>query len=552
VKRVASIMALCVACGAPPGVEAPHRSLERVLTAGCSTASYDTIQKAIDASAPGDVVEVCAGTWRERLRIAGRALTLRSADGAAATVIDAEGGGRPLTIEEGSSVVVEGFTIRNGAAVGIGGNVRCVDSVVDLRDSVLEGGSAERGGGFGTFTCAGIVRENTFQGNHATVHGGGLYAEAGLELVENTFEANHADAGGGAYIRDSASEIRDNAFVANTSEDDGGGFFVFRGSPLVQGNRFDWNESGEEGGGLRVKSAEASIIDNEITNNYADWRGGGAKISHDEVFMCGNHVAGNTARVIAGGALLFESASVLTYETYVDNQSDKGAGLTILEGWGPVVIEDSRFEHNEADELGGHLYVDLPGFDTVLRRVELVGGVAEAGGAVYATSASAAEAGSPEVTGVVLENTRLEGNVASASGGALALHAAHGEVRNALFVGNEAPAGAALSAVSGSDLEAINTIFTESRGGAAVHADRGVAPSMRYDDFYDNDGDFDGVPDVIGTDGNLDRPPGFVDADSHDYRLMPGSPLVDAGDPGLHDPDGTRSDIGAHGGPASR
>ena len=36
-----------------------------------------------------------------------------------------------------------------------------------------------------------------------------------------------------------------------------------------------------------------------------------------------------------------------------------------------------------------------------------------------------------------------------------------------------------------------------------------------------------------------------------DLHLVPGSPLVDAGDPGLLDPDGSRSDIGVHGGPAA-
>ncbi|MEE3053289.1 MAG: right-handed parallel beta-helix repeat-containing protein, partial [Planctomycetota bacterium] len=50
-----------------------------------------------------------------------------------------------------------------------------------------------------------------------------------------------------------------------------------------------------------------------------------------------------------------------------------------------------------------------------------------------------------------------------------------------------------------------------------------------------------------GTGGgnNLVAPPAFVDETAHDFRLSPGSPCIDAGDPDSPpDPDGSRSDIG--------
>jgi len=36
-----------------------------------------------------------------------------------------------------------------------------------------------------------------------------------------------------------------------------------------------------------------------------------------------------------------------------------------------------------------------------------------------------------------------------------------------------------------------------------------------------------------------------------DLTLQPTSALIDAGDPAVSDPDGTNSDIGAHGGPGA-
>jgi hypothetical protein len=45
--------------------------------------------------------------------------------------------------------------------------------------------------------------------------------------------------------------------------------------------------------------------------------------------------------------------------------------------------------------------------------------------------------------------------------------------------------------------------------------------------------------------------PGFAGlAEGYGYTLDAASPLLDAGDPALSDPDGSRSDIGAFGGPA--
>lgn len=57
-----------------------------------------------------------------------------------------------------------------------------------------------------------------------------------------------------------------------------------------------------------------------------------------------------------------------------------------------------------------------------------------------------------------------------------------------------------------------------------------------------------------GTDGNLSQDPEFADTSSTDpadwdYTLAPGSPMLDAGAPTILDTDGTRSDLGAFGGP---
>ena len=50
------------------------------------------------------------------------------------------------------------------------------------------------------------------------------------------------------------------------------------------------------------------------------------------------------------------------------------------------------------------------------------------------------------------------------------------------------------------------------------------------------------MTDLTGVHGNVSLDPGF--ADRNDFKLPAGSPLINAGNPLLTDPDGSRSDIG--------
>lgn len=82
--------------------------------------------------------------------------------------------------------------------------------------------------------------------------------------------------------------------------------------------------------------------------------------------------------------------------------------------------------------------------------------------------------------------------------------------------------------------------------------------TVTYNDSYLNlsGGDacfgYDCVPfNLIGRDGNISADPLFVDGNNHDFTLLCNSPALNAGSPAILDTDGSRSDIGLYGGPAS-
>ncbi len=81
---------------------------------------HATIQAAIDAAAPGDVVLVSKGTYFEELSISKTDLTVRARKGHV-VVVDAGGDGRPLGVVFSSNVTVKGLRFRNTADdVGVG------------------------------------------------------------------------------------------------------------------------------------------------------------------------------------------------------------------------------------------------------------------------------------------------------------------------------------------------------------------------------------------------------------------------------------------------
>ena len=125
-------------------------------------ANQPTIQDAIAAANPGDVVVVAPGTYHENINFNGKAITVISSGGASVTVIDGNHKGTVVTFNNSETLgsVLSGFTIRNG-----------------FQD-----------GGFGagiTITSASpTITSNVITGNHSAA-AIGIYVNGGSPLISN-------------------------------------------------------------------------------------------------------------------------------------------------------------------------------------------------------------------------------------------------------------------------------------------------------------------------------------------------------------------------------
>jgi hypothetical protein len=118
-----------------PGVSDP-------LENGSQQHPFDSIQEAIDASDGHATINVLDGTYtgsgNRDIDFYGKAIILRSLNGAATCIIDCEGLGRGFDFHSGETqqTIVAGFTITNGQADS-GGAVRCVNSSPQISNCVV-------------------------------------------------------------------------------------------------------------------------------------------------------------------------------------------------------------------------------------------------------------------------------------------------------------------------------------------------------------------------------------------------------------------------------
>ena len=149
-------------------------------------ADFATIQAAVEAAAPGDMVVVRDGTYsgpgNRDTDLRGKVLEVCSAAGPTHCVIRCGGSQQQphsaflFQGGEGRDTVVRGFTITGGYS-GDGGAVYCNGASPTLHNNVIAGNTAWFGAGVFCFDASPLLVNNTITRNTAIESGGGIYSD---------------------------------------------------------------------------------------------------------------------------------------------------------------------------------------------------------------------------------------------------------------------------------------------------------------------------------------------------------------------------------------
>ena len=228
--------------------------------AQCTTATFTTIQAAINAASPGNVILVCAGTYPELpsggLLTVTKTLTLLGAQ----NTVDARGARGPesvITATRGTSVsasnvIIDGFTVENSIATAFTGygiwlnpgisGTQILNNII--QDNIVGIGLANSG------VSQGLIQHNLIQNNNVPgpASGTGIYTD---QFVGGTVKD--------VLIKENAFKGNDDAGIDVSNTNPAGGVFGLD----VSTNSFDMNGRGV----LLFNTHMSTIHDNSITNS---------------------------------------------------------------------------------------------------------------------------------------------------------------------------------------------------------------------------------------------------------------------------------------------
>jgi parallel beta-helix repeat protein len=459
-----------------------------------------TIQAGLDAGAPGDCVLIANGNYtgpgNKNLDFAGKPLTLRSASGEPATcVIDCAHDGRALYFHsgEGAASVVQGLMIRG--ASGDTGTVYCYNSSPALVNCVITGNAANNGGGlFCEYYASPTLTACRISNNFANCGGGvACLSYSHPTLNGCTVTGNCAAYGAGLWCSQySSPTLTDCTITENTNGDFGAGLDCYDSSPTLINCIIEDNETLYGGGGVHCYHSSPTLINCSISNNIGGDSAGGIYSRYDSSpTFASCTIDGNTSNNCGGGIWCHYATATLLNCTLTGNSAAFGGGLDCLPSSSPTLINCS-----------------------------IMGNMASArGGGVRCYQ-----------SGPALINCIIAGNTAGDSGGGLYCeYDANPTLTNCTLTGNESETGGGLTCTQYSSPALTNCIlWLDAPDEICLDSGNPVVMYCDVRDGWFGPGIIDADPLFRDPDGPDGDPATLAD---NDYRLAPGSPCIDAGDP---------------------
>jgi hypothetical protein len=245
-----------------------------------------TIQAGLEAASDGDVVIVAAGVYKERIDLLGKAVTLRSAAGPEATVIDAERTGRVVECSsgEGPDTLLEGFTITGGNAGGdVAGGMYIHESSPTVRNCVIRDNIADNSAGMRIVSGSPLIEGCRLLDNRA-IADGGMTTVGGRPVIKDCLFRDNSGFGGTLVIANSDGVpplVLNCRFISNSSGALSAGA-IDGGRSLFVNCVFSDNTPGQLTPGALIPVGPTALFNCTFSNNtgYAIYAtGGGADLA---------------------------------------------------------------------------------------------------------------------------------------------------------------------------------------------------------------------------------------------------------------------------------
>jgi len=257
-----------------------------------------TIQAAIDAASPGNVILVHSGTYPERINFKGKAISVISTDGADETIIDGGGSGSVVYFPPGEwgSSMLKGFTIQHGST-----GIHCDSSSPVIENCMITNNSSTSDGG-GIY-CASYMGSGQPQFRSCTVSG------------------NQANRGAGAYVCCSARPTFESCVITqNQANSQGGAVYAVYYSTVSLAACAIQHNTAYEGGGIYSSGASVSMANCMLVNNHADFIGGCVNCDHGEATVMNCTVADNSTDYWLDGLYFNTCSGTITNTIVWDNE----------------------------------------------------------------------------------------------------------------------------------------------------------------------------------------------------------------------------------------
>jgi hypothetical protein len=356
--------------------------------------------------------------------------------------------GRGGAIQSAGFLILDDVMMFGNAAGDDGGAVYATQRLAILNTDILDNATGGSGGAIyaDRALSVGLV-DSEIIGNTASVSGGALFIDNSSLSIDGgringnrVGQVNSGFRGGGVYVRDTSMQAT-GVVISSNHAAEGGGVFALRSLLTFESCQIDGNQAlAGNGGGINIEMPTGidptpggvTLNATTMSGNTSSQNGGAIFSRNSFVAINDSLIAHNVAAQVGGGVSIHRNGlrvvrSRITGNVAGSNGGGLAADSNLAFAPATLYIADSSIDGNEADGSGGGVYANRI-FDPTITRSTLHTNTANLGGGVAVRGE----------TSLSVINSTISGNHAVTSGGGISAHDSSVSLAHSTVTGNSA------------------------------------------------------------------------------------------------------------------